>query len=211
MLQARVGIGPLAGLRNRIEKHIKDDADLHMSDRESMASIEGSTSKLLNYGECPLCRKWLPYQALQYHQESHPLKQIDIINESRIDSRLRSAHEDQIKRFKNIPGLSSLFWTAKNGYEKPLRQLLARAGAIADERNGHGGTPLSLAAGNGHEEVVDPVLAQPDIRMNSQDLIHRTPLIWAAEKGHEVIVKLLLEKGAELECKDSRVGRTPLS
>jgi ankyrin repeat protein len=28
-------------------------------------------------------------------------------------------------------------------------------------------------------------------------------LLWAAEEGHEAVVKLLLEKGAELEAKDS--------
>ncbi|KAH8744168.1 ankyrin repeat-containing domain protein, partial [Hyaloscypha finlandica] len=36
-----------------------------------------------------------------------------------------------------------------------------------------------------------------------------TPLSWAAQSGHEGIVKLLLEKGADVEAKDS-VSRTPL-
>jgi ankyrin repeat protein len=35
-------------------------------------------------------------------------------------------------------------------------------------------------------------------------------LLWTARYGHEAVVKLLLEKGAELEAKDS-YGRTPLS
>ena len=33
----------------------------------------------------------------------------------------------------------------------------------------------------------------------------RTPLSWAARNGHEAVVKLLLEKGAELEAKESTV------
>jgi hypothetical protein len=35
-------------------------------------------------------------------------------------------------------------------------------------------------------------------------------LLWAVMNGHEAVVRLLLEKGAELESKDSE-GQTPLS
>ncbi|KAK5635619.1 hypothetical protein RRF57_011331 [Xylaria bambusicola] len=37
----------------------------------------------------------------------------------------------------------------------------------------------------------------------------QTPLSWAARNGHEEIVQLLVEKGADIESKDS-IGRTPL-
>ena len=49
---------------------------------------------------------------------------------------------------------------------------------------------------------------------NFKDTNGQTPLSWAAENGHEAVVKLLLEKGAELESKDSKDasnGWTPLS
>ena len=39
----------------------------------------------------------------------------------------------------------------------------------------------------------------------------RTPLSWAAENGNEIMVKLLLEKGAEVNVKDTECGQTPLS
>ncbi|RYP59119.1 hypothetical protein DL770_010282 [Monosporascus sp. CRB-9-2] len=39
----------------------------------------------------------------------------------------------------------------------------------------------------------------------------QSPLPKAAAHRHEAVVKLLLEKGADLESKDSRYGRTPLS
>lgn len=38
----------------------------------------------------------------------------------------------------------------------------------------------------------------------------RTPLSWAAQSGHDAVVKLLLDKGTELETKDS-YDQTPLS
>ena len=37
-----------------------------------------------------------------------------------------------------------------------------------------------------------------------------TPLWCAAEKGHEAVVKLLLEKGADTECKHRYDDSTPL-
>jgi ankyrin repeat protein len=37
----------------------------------------------------------------------------------------------------------------------------------------------------------------------------RADLSWAAMKGHETVVELLLEKGADLECKSIN-GWTPL-
>jgi ankyrin repeat protein len=40
---------------------------------------------------------------------------------------------------------------------------------------------------------------------------NQSPLPRAAANGHEVVVKLLLEKGAELEAKDSNYGQTALS
>ncbi len=39
----------------------------------------------------------------------------------------------------------------------------------------------------------------------------RTPLSYTASRGHEAVGKLLLEKGAELETKDSEYSQTPLS
>jgi ankyrin repeat protein len=47
--------------------------------------------------------------------------------------------------------------------------------------------------------------------LNSKDSYGQTPLSWAVDNGHEAVVKLLLEKDAELETKDSEYGRTPLS
>jgi ankyrin repeat protein len=53
-------------------------------------------------------------------------------------------------------------------------------------------------------------LLRKDIELEVRDSQYsRTPLLWAAIRGHEAVVKLLLERGAELEAKDSD-SRTPL-
>jgi hypothetical protein len=70
-------------------------------------------------------------------------------------------------------------------------------------------TSLHLAAYFGVDEAVQFLISSdsPD----PEDSYGRTPLSWAAESGHEAVVKLLLDKGAELETKDTEYGRTPLS
>jgi ankyrin repeat protein len=71
-------------------------------------------------------------------------------------------------------------------------------------------TGIHLAAYFGLREAMIGLLKNghhPD----SKDTYGRTPLLWAAANGHEAVVKLLVEKGAELECKDKNYGQTPLS
>ena len=70
-------------------------------------------------------------------------------------------------------------------------------------------TSLHLAAYFGVNEAVQFLIGSdsPD----PEDSYGRTPLSWAAMNGHEVVVKLLLDKGAELETKDTEYRRTPLS
>ncbi|OBT38979.1 hypothetical protein VE00_10733 [Pseudogymnoascus sp. WSF 3629] len=48
-------------------------------------------------------------------------------------------------------------------------------------------------------------------QLRSKGWLYRTPLSWAAQNGHETVVKLLIEKGAEVDTKDTEYGWTPLS
>ncbi|KFZ04624.1 hypothetical protein V501_09121, partial [Pseudogymnoascus sp. VKM F-4519 (FW-2642)] len=49
------------------------------------------------------------------------------------------------------------------------------------------------------------------VEVDTKDTMYgRTPLSWAVGNGHEAIVHQLLEKGAEVDTKDSD-GQTPLS
>jgi hypothetical protein len=71
-------------------------------------------------------------------------------------------------------------------------------------------TGLHLAAYFGVNAVVR-LLRENKADVDAKDGWGRTPLSWAAENGHEAAVKLLLDKGAELETKDTKYGQTPLS
>ena len=70
-------------------------------------------------------------------------------------------------------------------------------------------TGLHLAAYFGVDEAVQFLISSdsPD----PEDSYGRTPLSWAAGNGHTAVVKQLLDKGAELETKDTEYGQTPLS
>ena len=63
---------------------------------------------------------------------------------------------------------------------------------------------FSHVAERGDEVILTFLCASGKLDVESKDRFGQTPLSWAAEKGHEAVVKLLLEKGAELENKDTR-------
>ena len=48
------------------------------------------------------------------------------------------------------------------------------------------------------------------VNVDSNDKYGQTPLSLAAENGYEGVVKLLLEKAADIDSKDTNDGRTPL-
>jgi ankyrin repeat protein len=58
--------------------------------------------------------------------------------------------------------------------------------------------------------MASEALTRNDYTVESKDDDSQTPLSRTAMEGHEAVVKLLLEKGAELESKDSDFGMTPL-
>lgn len=82
--------------------------------------------------------------------------------------------------------------------------------------------PLFAALANGHREAVRALLQLQNDSVDSDKIIARlsygkefknkrqTPLLWAAENGHQEIVQLLIEKGANIESKNSRYSQTPL-
>ncbi len=87
------------------------------------------------------------------------------------------------------------------------RQLLATAGTDSRHR------ALALAAQHGHVDVVrllldageDPNRYNPDGFQS-----HATPLHHAVSAGHDAVVRLLVERGARLDIKDTIYQGTPL-
>ncbi|KAK3384603.1 hypothetical protein B0T24DRAFT_716268 [Lasiosphaeria ovina] len=53
-------------------------------------------------------------------------------------------------------------------------------------------------------------LLEENADIETKVIAGQTPLSWAAENGHEAVVNLLLERGANIETKDTKFGRTPL-
>jgi len=88
-----------------------------------------------------------------------------------------------------------------------VRRLLPSAGG--DDRH----RALALAALLGHADVVGVLLdaGEDPSRFNPQNLhAHGTPLHHAACRGHLAVVRLLVERGARLDVKDTLWESTPL-
>jgi ankyrin repeat protein len=81
----------------------------------------------------------------------------------------------------------------------------------ADERSRH--VALALAAQHGHADVVKILLdaGEDPNRLNPEGFhAHSTPLHQAIASGKETVVKLLLDRGARTDIKDTVWGGTPL-
>lgn len=81
----------------------------------------------------------------------------------------------------------------------------------ADQTDGSGLTPLSIAAGSGYLVVVEILLRRNDVDANHKDAAGYTPLALAAVDGHEAVVEMLMNRdGVDVDSKNM-IGETPLA
>lgn len=157
--------------------------------------------------------------------EIHPRKESEI---SPLFKAAEGGHEDVVSvllerradpnwQYKN--GQTALFRAAEGGQLKVVANLL-QSGADPNVRAKNGQVALHLACLRGHNAVVQALLeggADPDggraKEKSSGDRDGRTPLLFIASekssKWNAATVKLLLQKGANPDAKDS-TERTPL-
>lgn len=85
-----------------------------------------------------------------------------------------------------------------------IADVLIRSGAQVDPKNSHGKTPLDMARDAGFKEVVSllaPHALRSAVSQQFQD---------AAWDGNLEQLRILIAEGADVNAKDSRLGRTPL-
>jgi uncharacterized protein len=101
-------------------------------------------------------------------------------------------------------GEPMLVVAARAGWQ-PTIELLLRAGAKIDGKNGFGDTAIMVAALNGHLVVVKKLFAR-GAEINPRGW---TPLAYAATNGQTEVARYLLEIGADINAPSAN-GTTPL-
>uniref|UniRef100_A0A8C6TNC9 Myotrophin n=1 Tax=Neogobius melanostomus TaxID=47308 RepID=A0A8C6TNC9_9GOBI len=91
-----------------------------------------------------------------------------------------------------------LMWALKNGQLDEVRATLVTAEDV--NRMLEGRMPLHVAADFGQVEVVEYLISK-GANVNAPDKHGITPLLSACYENHASCVKILLEKGADKECK----------
>lgn len=111
---------------------------------------------------------------------------------------------DESDLYENTP----LHVAAINGYALVVEALL-KHGARIDARNEDENTPLHLAAKNGKVRTITELVRKDPSIINDEDEASNTPLHLAATEGHVKCCKELLERGAEVDARNSTLW-TPL-
>lgn len=99
------------------------------------------------------------------------------------------------------------FATAKSDFETV--QCLISLGASINLTDITGTSPLHIAAKEGKLSILELLWANSSCCINLKDKNNWTMLHWAASEGHENVCYWLLQRGADIQAKDS-AGEIPL-
>lgn len=105
-------------------------------------------------------------------------------------------------------GRTPLSWTAATSEYRTTASLLIENGANIELSDNDGRTPLSWASGDRFGAATVSLLLGKGADVNSRDKNGRTPLSWASSIHAEDIITLLREAGADVESKETGVGKS---
>ena len=97
---------------------------------------------------------------------------------------------------------------AVRGGHKEVVCILLDAGALVNEADKYGITPLHLAADHGQIDIVK-ILLDSGADVNKASASGNTPLHLGVRNGHDEVIQLLLKGGARVDAEDE-YGCTPL-
>jgi len=133
---------------------------------------------------------------------------------------------DVNRRAAGSSGITPLIAGIRSGDERIVRFLVMK-GADVNIADTKGMTPLMAAAEGGNEQIVGLLLKKgayiegrkPPAKKDAKDTKAGkaeepvqpkvTPLMYAVVQGHVPVIRLLIEQGADINCRDS-LQRTPL-
>ncbi|XP_048794003.1 ankyrin repeat and SOCS box protein 3 [Lagopus muta] len=168
-----------------------------------LAAREGNAKvlqKLIGQGyslDVPDNRGWMPIHEAAAHNSSKCLRLL-----------INAAPSDDYIHSKTFEGMSALHLSARCGSLECVGVLL-EAGVDPDQVTTESNTPLFLAVENGHVDVVRFLIQNGASVEGSHSWSGWNSLHQAAFQQHIEIMKILLEKRADIECKDD-FGITPL-
>ncbi|RMZ96205.1 putative S-acyltransferase 23 [Brachionus plicatilis] len=106
--------------------------------------------------------------------------------------------------------LKTIFGVVRSNKLSLVEQFVAKKGVnILNELDSEGFTPMHWAVYDGSVETVRYLLNNNAIHDSSSNKANQSPLHWACAKGRLEMVSLLVEKGINVNQKDSK-GYTPL-
>jgi ankyrin repeat protein len=105
-------------------------------------------------------------------------------------------------------GMTALHWAVRQD-DLETAQLLIRAGAKIDAVTRYGVTPMYLASVNGNAAMIDAIL-RAGVSAKSANSGGETALMTTVRTGKLDAVKLLLDRGADVNAKESVRGQTAL-